>query len=197
MSKEIKVLTKKIEVLAEILSKVINNDLIDKKFKDIDEAAAKKDGRSEAWSEERRAKISERNKMAWAEKRQVKQKLTLEEKKKLALEKAEKKAKEKAAWDATYTISKYQYVDERPTVIYGAKAIAVSSGYSEAWVYRTLESLETDGFVNTERDARGVKRKVIYARNDDAMERLRHKEANETGDINLVIHLPSKHSKAF
>ena len=93
--------------------------------------------------------------------------------------------------EAAETFYRYQFSDKPPTVLGSREELAAASGLALKTVTNKLCE-NADGFIMTEGRAT-----IVYARNEDARDRLLQAPALATGDLERVIVLPSSKAKRF
>ena len=93
--------------------------------------------------------------------------------------------------EAAETFYRYQFSDKPPTVLGSREELAAASGLALKTVTNKLCE-NADGFIMTEGRAT-----IVYARNEDARDRLLQAPALATGDLERAIVLPSSKAKRF
>jgi hypothetical protein len=86
--------------------------------------------------------------------------------------------------DEEHTYYAYKYSDIEPDQISGVEELAKSTGLSQVTLSRRLSDSPLGLIVKN----RG--QTIIYAKNKQNMDRLRHAIAEQTGDLEKIIHLP-------
>lgn len=102
------------------------------------------------------------------------------------------------AWEAKrqargteHKLYRYQFSDVKPELLDGLDAIAKRSSLTVRTIQNKL-STNSDGFI-----IREGRFQIFYARDDEALDRLRHAQFHLTHNSEDIVELPSKKNKSF